>query len=214
MPTSGGPKASQRPSLEEFVLGLRGSRVEAVGRRAKYLLLTLDTRSVLVLHLGMSGGLRLQPKSQPAHPMVHHFFSLDDGRKFGTLWLVADPSEALPSLGPEPLGDAFTPEALARNLEGRNVPVKALLLEQSVVAEMGNLYADESLYLAGIHPLRPEPLPSTIGAGPKVGRSCRWAWKPWTIPRQSDAPCPRCGGPVSGICVRGRRAYFCPGCQP
>ena len=239
----GWPKSVQRPSLEEFVLGLRGSRVEAVGRRAKYLLMTLDTRSVLVLHLGMSGGLRLQPKSQPAHPMVRHLFSLDDerelrfqdGRKFGKLWLVDDHSEALPSLGPEPLGDAFTPEALARKLEGRNVPVKALLLEQSVVAGMGNLYADESLYRAGIHPLRLASelsdrditrLRDTIVAAlasavTQYDQSRIEGWpeppmglEAWTVPRRQDTPCPRCRGPVSGIRVRGRGTYFCPRCQP
>ena len=94
--------------------------------------------------------------------MVRHTFSLDDGRvlwfrdsrKFGRLFLTANLAETLPALGPEPLSRDFTAAALTRKLEARNAPVKALLLEQSVVAGLGNLYVDESLYHAGIHPAR------------------------------------------------------------
>lgn len=236
------PKTVRKPALEEFVLGLGGRRMEAVHRRAKYILLPLDTGATLILHLGMAGRLRLQPESQPAHPLVHHVFSLDDGRelrfqdgrKFGKLWLVQDAAEVLPTLGPEPLGEGFTPQALGQALAGRNAPVKALLLEQSVVAGMGNLYADESLYLAGIHPLRPASglsdadvsrlrdaivaaLTSAVAQYDR-GRTEGWPEPPlaletWTIPRQPAAPCPRCAGPVSGLRVRGRGTYFCPHCQ-
>lgn len=237
----GWAKSVRKPSLEEFVLGLRGSRIEAVQRRAKYILLPLDTGPTLVLHLGLSGALLLQAGSQPAHPMVRHSFSLDDGRelrfldsrKFAKMWLVADPAAMLPVLGPEPLGDGFTPEVLAQRLGGRNIPIKALLLEQSVVAGLGNLYADESLYLAGIHPLRP-------GAGMSDEEIVRLrdaivvaltnavaqydqgladlSQQPlrliaWTVPRKLGASCLRCGGPIAGIRVRGRSTYFCPRCQ-
>ena len=236
------PKSIKTPSLEEFVLGLRGRRVEAVDRRAKYILLPLDTGPTFILHLGMTGGLHVYSRSQPLHPMVRHTFSLDDGRelrfldprKFGKLWLVDDTSEVLPTLGPEPLADGFTPEVLGQALRGRNAPVKALLLEQSVVAGIGNLYGDESLYLAGIHPLRPA---SELSAGEIArlrdgiiaaltsalaqydgNRAERWPEPPvgleaWTLPRKPDAPCPRCEAPVSGISIRGRSTYFCPRCQ-
>jgi formamidopyrimidine-DNA glycosylase len=239
---TGWPKTVRKPSLEEFVQGLRGRRVEAVHRRAKYILVPLDTGATLILHLGMAGRLRLQPGSQLAHPLVHHVFSLDDGRelrfqdgrKFGKMWLAQDAAEVLPSLGPEPLGEDFTPQALGQALAGRNAPVKALLLEQSVVAGMGNLYADESLYLAGIHPLRPASglsdanvsrlrdaiVAVLTSAVAQYDRSRAESWpdpplalETWTIPRQPGAPCPRCAGPVAAIRVRGRGTYFCPGCQ-
>ena len=239
---TGWPKTVRKPALEEFVLRLGGRRMEAVHRRAKYILVPLDTGATLILHLGMAGRLRLQPGSQPAHPLVHHVFFLDDGselrfqdgRKFGKLWLAQDAMEVLPALGPEPLGEGFTAEALARALAGRIAPVKALLLEQSVAAGMGNLYADESLYLAGIHPLRPAAglslqeiarlrdaiVEALTSAGAQYDRSRAESWpdpplalETWTIPRQLAAPCLRCGGSIEGIRVRARSTYFCPGCQ-
>jgi len=202
----------------------------------------LDTGATLILHLGMAGRLRLQPGSQPSHPLVHHVFFLDDGRelrfqdgrKFGKFWLAQDAMEVLPALGPEPLGEGFSPEALAQALAGRSAPVKALLLEQSVVAGLGNLYADECLYLAGIHPLRPASelskaevarlrdaiVAALTSALAQYDRSRAESWpdpplalETWTIPRQPGAPCPRCGSPVSRLRVRGRSTYFCPHCQ-
>tara|TARA_B100000315_G_scaffold256612_1_gene302933 strand:- start:1054 stop:1581 length:528 start_codon:yes stop_codon:yes gene_type:complete len=174
--------------------------------------------------------------------MLRHAFSLDDGRelrfvdgrKFGKLWLASDPDEVLPALGPDPLGNEFTADTLARSLGGRNAPVKALLLEQSIVAGMGNLYADESLFLAGIHPLTPaSKLSAADIAGLRDGivaalsaavalyersRADGYPESPtelnaWTIPRRAGGPCPRCGCPVDAIRVRGRGTCFCPGCQ-
>jgi formamidopyrimidine-DNA glycosylase len=238
----GWARTVKNPTLEEFVLGLPGSRVKAIQRRAKYLLLPLDTGSTLIFHLGMAGGLVIQPKSQPSHPMVRHCFSLDDGRelrfldprKFAKIWLAADSSVVLPPLGPEPLSEGFTSKALAARLGSRKVPIKALLLEQSVTAGLGNLYADESLYLAGIHPWRlaAELSDSQIAclqaAIVKVltsalaqydqGRADPSLEPPlklmtWTIPRRLGASCLRCDGPISSIRIRGRNTYFCPQCQ-
>jgi formamidopyrimidine-DNA glycosylase len=231
------------PLLEDFVLGIPGKRVEAVNRRGKYLLLPLDSTETLILHLGMTGRLRLHSPSQPAPPLLRHTISLDDGRelrfidprKFGHLWLVDDSEQVVGTLGPEPLDDGFTPEVLARELQGRSIPIKALLLEQSVIAGLGNLYADESLYLAGIHPERlASGLSGAEGSRPRdavVGalihsvaeydraRTLFWpdppfALSPWTIPREAGVSCPRCGGAVEMIRVRGRSTYFCPRCQP
>lgn len=240
-------RSVKRPSVEEFVLGVMGGQVQDVQRRGKYILVPLSKDGqpddpTLILHLGMTGGLRIHPRSRPLPPMLRHSFALDDGselrfldpRKFGHLWLVADPRNVLSLLGPEPLDDEFTAEKLAQALAGRNAPIKALLLEQSIVAGLGNLYADESLYLAGIHPMRP-------AAGLSVGEISRlrdsiinalttavaqydqsrieawpeppFALSPWTIPRRSGEPCPRCGTPVELIRVRGRSTYFCPQCQ-
>ena len=241
------PKAVQTPSLEDFVLGISGGTVREVNRRAKYILLPLDRgvwpyAPTLIIHLGMTGSLRVQDSRQPPHPMVRHTLSLDDGselrfidgRKFGKLWLAQDPADVLPQLGPEPLSDEFTPSALAIGLKSRNAPIKALLLEQSIVAGMGNLYADESLFLAGIHPLRSASdlttqevhrlrdcivtaLTTAVGEY-DLSRKESWPDPPmdldtWSIPRKSGEACPRCQGPVSAIRVRGRGTCFCPGCQ-
>lgn len=243
----GWPKSVKTPGLEDFVLGVSGGRVLAVHRRAKYILLPLldDDESnprTLILHLGMSGGLSVQPQTKPMHPLVRHTFSLDDGRelwfedgrKFGKLWLVPDPLEVLPPLSPEPLDGGLTPQVLARSLEGRNAPIKALLLEQSIVAGMGNLYADESLFLSRINPLRAaadlssqeidrlqhsivDALTAALAIYDK-GRGEAWPDPPralhgWTIPRTKDEPCPRCGSPIATTRVRGRGTYYCTGCQ-
>ena len=246
----GWPKTVQIPSLDAFVSGVTGGTVLTVDRRGKYILLHLgrdgSPRRVgdptLIIHLGMTGGLRVQPSAHPLHPMVRHTFPLDDdrelrfidARKFGKLWLADDPENALPPLSPDPLGNGFTADGLARRLGGRNAPVKALLLEQSIVAGMGNLYADESLYLAGIHPLRPaselsseevfrlrDAIVAALTAAVQKyddSRSEGWPDPPmglnaWSIPRDKGGTCPRCGTPVSAIRVRGRGTCFCPGCQ-
>ncbi len=243
----GWAKTVKKPGLEDFVLGLRGCRVQAANRRGKYILLPLDsgdgpTPRTLILHLGMSGGLFVQPQSQAEPPMVRHSFSLDDGRelrfvdgrKFGKLWLVDDPQEVLPPLSPDPLEDGFTTELLVQTLSGRNAPIKALLLEQSIAAGVGNLYADESLFLAGIHPLRPaselsgeeiarlrqgivDALTAAVAIYDK-SRLDNWsdparALHAWTIPRTADEPCPRCGGLMAVTRVRARSTWFCTECQ-
>jgi formamidopyrimidine-DNA glycosylase len=243
----GWAKTVRTPSLEEFVLGLTGGMVQAVNRRGKYILLPLrrggsGTALTLIIHLGMTGSLRLQPKSQPEPQMLRHTFSLDDGRelrfvdgrKFGKLWLTSDPAEVLPPLGPDPLGDEFTAETLARSFQRRNAPVKALLLEQSIAAGIGNLYADESLFLAGIHPIRPaselsdeevsrlrDGIVAALSAAVALYGRSRADGQPdpptelnaWTIPRKAGDPCPRCGSPVDAIRLRGRGTRFCSGCQ-
>ncbi len=238
----GWANAFRLPGLEDFVLSLPGSRVEAVQRRAKYLLLPLNTGNTLILHLGMAGGLLIQPKSSPPHSMVRNAFALTndqemrfiDPRKFGKIWLAENVATVLPPLGPDPLSEGFTVEALAKSLGKRNIPIKPLLLEQSIAAGVGNLYADESLYLAGIHPLRlasdlsKEEIPHLRDSIVKVLTSAvasydrRRAEAPlesplklvtWTIPRSAGAPCARCGNPISMTTVRGRTTFFCTKCQ-
>ena len=129
----------------------------------------------------------------------------------------------------------FTNEALAGKLAGRSAPIKAILLEQSTVAGLGNLYVDESLYLAGIHPLRPAvelnggeiarlkdgilTCLSAALAHYDRAREEEWPDPPtsmatWTIPRKALEDCPCCGDSITNIRVRGRGTYFCPGCQP
>ena len=244
----GWARSVRTPGLEDFVLGIPNRRVVEIRRRGKYLILPLtenadDPAADLILHLGMTGGLRVHPRAQAAPPMVRHTFSLEDGRelrfidprKFGHLWLVPNWGGALPPFGPEPLDDGFTPQALAKILHARHAPIKALLLEQSVVAGLGNLYADEALFLAGIHPLRPADslsrdeisklrngiLSALNSALHQYDRSRIEGWpdppfglSTWTIPRRADEPCPRCGALMAGIRVRARSTFFCPSCQP
>jgi formamidopyrimidine-DNA glycosylase len=233
----------KRPDLEDFVLGLHSKRVLAVNRRGKYLLLPLDSGETFIIHLGMTGGLTVQPASSGVDPMVRHTFTLDDDRvlrfrdprKFGHLWLTPDIQQALPELGPEPLSGDLTTDYLAAKLDGRNAPVKALLLEQSVVAGLGNLYVDESLFLAGLNPTRPAgsltvaelarlrdcivASLTTATALYDQARDEHWPDPPsalhtWTIPRKEGEPCPRCGAPIVAMRVRARGTFFCPSCQP
>ena len=236
-------KTVRDPSVGEFIEGVAGRTVTDVQRRGKYLIAPLDDGQYLVLHLGMTGSLRIHgPDIEPPR-MLRHTFPLDDGRelrfidsrKFGHLWLLADPADAMSKMGPEPLENSFTAPVLAAALAGRKAPAKALLLEQSVVAGLGNLYADEALYLSGIHPERSAntltddeltglhraivtALTRSVAAY-AAARDAEWpdpptALSPWTIPRAAGEECPQCGTTVAMIRVRGRSSWHCPACQP
>ena len=161
-----------------------------------------------------------------------------DARKFGRVWLVHDAAEVTGKLGPEPLDWEFTPQVLGERLRRRKVAVKALLLDQTALAGIGNIYADEALYRAGIHPLRSsatltdeeieqlhaalrEVLLESIG---KRGTMLRDYHPPYgaagghqdhlLVYRQTGRPCPRCGAPIERIRVTQRSTHFCPHCQP
>ena len=240
----------KRPSAEELAASVAGRTVEYVGRRAKYLLFPLagpsagsgPATAVLAAHLGMTGNLVVQSGELPPHPMTRHVFALDDGRelrfvdgrKFGKLWLADDAGSILPPLGPEPLGGEFTTEWLADSFSGRNAPVKALLLEQSIAAGVGNIYADEALFLSGIRPDRPASSLSAdeivelrqgiidgINAGFAVydrARDLRWPEPPepmgtWSHPRNANTPCPNCGGTMLSTRIRARTTWYCDECQ-
>ena len=233
----------REPSVGEFIEGVAGRRVTDLRRRGKYLIAALDDAQFLVLHLGMTGSLRIHDVGQEPPPMLRHTFPLDDGRemrfidprKFGHLWLLPDPLGATRKMGPEPLEPTFTVAILADLLAGRKAPMKAILLDQSVVAGLGNLYADEALFLSGIHPERPanalnydeahalhaaiiEALSRSVAAY-DAAREAEWpdppvALSPWSIPRSADEPCPKCSGAVAMIRVRGRSSWHCPTCQP
>ena len=252
----------KHPSAEELAKSVVGRTVEDVGRRAKYLLFPLANPSTssgrttgpspstssgwaggtLVAHLGMTGNLVVQPGEQAPHPMTRHAFALDDGRelrfvdgrKFGKLWFTEDLASILPPLGPEPLGDDFTTEWLKGSFARRNAPVKALLLEQSIAAGVGNIYADEALFLSGIRPDRAaselsaddvarlrQGVIDCINAGFAVydrARELRWPEPPepmgtWSHPRDAKSPCPNCGGGMASMRIRNRGTWFCERCQ-
>ena len=232
-----------QPSVGEFIEGVAGRRVVDLRRRGKYLIAPLDDGEHLVLHLGMTGRLRIHDGDSEPPPMVRHTFPLDDGRemrfidprKFGHLWLLSDPAEAMPKMGPEPLEPSFTNEVLADVLANRKAPLKALLLEQGVIAGLGNLYADEALFVSGIHPERAantlsddeltrlhwgikDALTRSVEAY-AAARDAEWpdpptALSPWTIPRGPGLCCPQCATEVQLLKVRNRSTWFCPRCQP
>ena len=234
----------KHPSAEELAASVSGRTVTDVGRRAKYLLFPLsgEPSATLVAHLGMTGNLVVQPGAEEPHAMTRHVFALDDGRelrfvdgrKFGKLWLADDLEKILPPLGPEPLGDEFTTEWLSDAFARRKVPVKALLLEQSIAAGVGNIYADEALFLSGIRPDRPaselsadevvrlrQGIIDCINAGFAVYdrvRDQRWPEPPepmgtWSHPRDANTPCPNCGGEMTSTRIRARGTWFCANCQ-
>ena len=233
----------RQPSVGEFIEGVAGRRVFDLRRRGKFLFALLDDEQYLGLHLGMTGSLRIHDAGIEPPRMVRHTFPLDDGRemvfidprKFGHLWLLSDPTDAMSKMGPEPLEPSFTVEMLADALAGRKAPLKALLLEQSVVAGLGNLYADEALFLSGIHPeragnsLSEDELARLHGAivtaltrsteAYAAARDAEWpdpptALSPWTIPRDKGAVCPHCSTEMQLLRVRNRSTWYCPNCQP
>lgn len=157
------PRLVQAMPVEAFTSGLKGRRIEDVGRRGKFLIVGLGRGLYWLTHRRMSGNLIHRSLEAPDEPYIRARFHLDGGtelrfldlRKFGTMWLTDDPEPILAGLGPEPLDGGFTVDALWAALKKRSAPVKAVLMDQKVVAGLGNLYADEALHYAGVHPLRP-----------------------------------------------------------
>jgi formamidopyrimidine-DNA glycosylase len=233
----------------EVSLELGGERVAGVGRRGKYLLFEFETGRTLVVHLRMTGWFHHRPAGT-AEPLPEHVratFALDDGselvyrdqRRFGTMRLI-EPGELEEYLrlraGPEPLSADWTPERLRADLAGRRAPVKALLLHQGIVAGVGNIYADEALWGARIHPLRAgggltaaevrrlhaavvEALERGIDSrgasirdyrdvdGERGGMQERFA-----VYARTGEPCFRCGAPIEKIRVAQRGTHLCPRC--
>jgi formamidopyrimidine-DNA glycosylase len=220
--------------------------VLAVGRRAKYLVVTLDSGESLVIHRRMSGNLRLA-RADEAAPYTRVALTLGNGRrllftdprKFGRVTVAAP--EELPALfrrlGPEPLDSDFTPDALAERLAGRRRAIKATLLDQTVVAGLGNIYADEALFRARIHPLRSaetlthdeivalhEGIQGALQTGIEHGGTTFGRHRGLydeagdnlahvEVYRRTGQPCPRCGTPIARIRIGQRSAHFCPQCQ-
>jgi formamidopyrimidine-DNA glycosylase len=160
------PTIVRHPEPEEFIDAVTAMRIESMTRRGKYIYLHLDHSVVLVVHLGMTGQLRIVDAIAPLEKHTHAVFFLDDGRqlryrdprRFGRL--LAGTEDALltakkmPRLGPEPIDPAFEADELYRSLRRRRAPLKAVLLDQKAIAGVGNIYADESLHRAGLRPTR------------------------------------------------------------
>jgi len=160
--TSLWPPVIDRPERALFESWMQGRRVEEVTRRGKYMLFGLDDQRWLIMHLRMTGKVRVTSADEPLRRHDRLIFHLangqewrfEDQRKFGRVYLVDDVNEVVGKLGPEPLSDDFNPEYLARVLSRRTAAIKSLLLDQRIVAGIGNIYADESLFRARIHPRR------------------------------------------------------------
>jgi formamidopyrimidine-DNA glycosylase len=156
---------------------LPGAVLCRVTRRGKHLVLHLGAERALLVHLGMSGQFLRCAAGEAVAPHTHFVLDLEDGsqlryvdpRRFGGIRLVKDPAAFFAGMGSEPLGRRFGPQELQARFQGRRAPVKALLLDQSLVAGVGNIYADEALFDAGIHPARPAGSLS----GEEIARLCR-----------------------------------------
>ena len=239
----GWPKAIQGTTAEEFAQRLTGRTILDVARRAKYLFFPLDV-DVLVVHLRMTGFLEVVRPHTPLSSQPSATFGLSTGeeirfydpRRLGKLWLVEDTASLFDRLGPEPLEPSFTVAVLADRLKGRRAPIKPVLLEQEVIAGIGNIYADEILFCAGVHPthsateLTPQELGRLYACIVSVLSRAMEALSPMIplggpptesqqgptllyVPRQPDVPCTTCGTPVRRLVLRGRSAYFCSTCQ-
>jgi formamidopyrimidine-DNA glycosylase len=238
------PRLTRPYDLFEVAEELEGDRIASVERRGKYLLLRLESSLGLLVHLRMTGGFHWLPVTHERAVL-----DLDDGsrlvyrdvRRFGT-WLVLESGELEPYLaaknGPEPLGPRFTTAWLDGQLARRTAPLKAVLLDQRVVAGLGNIYADEALWRARLCPVRTandlsgdevvrlvRAIRAALRAGiERQGSTLRDYAAPdgafgsmqdeFRVYGRDNEPCPRCRAPITKTRVGGRGTWFCPRCQP
>lgn len=236
----------RRPFPVDLAQALTGARVTGMGRRAKYGLIHTDRARTMVFHLGMSGRWRIDPDSIGKHDHLvletagGRVLALNDARRFGSVDLVdSDALEAwgpFAALGPEPLGEGLSAKHLAAAFKGRSAAVKLLLLDQRIVAGLGNIYVCEALNRAGIHPEREggkvsrkaldrlvplirEVLHEAIAAGGSTLRDyvqpdgeLGYFAKDWRVYGREGEAC-GCGGTVQRIAQGGRSSFFCSKCQ-
>jgi len=234
------------PDSQEFAERITGQLIKTVERRGKFLLLPLSTDTLLI-HLRMSGDLRVEPSElngveadlkphdravvllQGGLRLVFH-----DPRKFGRIWFVADPNSVLANLGPDPFSPILTPQEFHQRLISKKRQLKPLLLDQSFMAGLGNIYTDEALHMAGLHPLiasdqlnigQAEVLLIAIR---KVleegirrnGASIDWVYRggdfqnSFRVYQRTGEACPVCGQTIQRMTVGQRGTHYCPNCQP
>jgi formamidopyrimidine-DNA glycosylase len=241
------PRAVAQPPLDEFRARIAGRRVESIGRRGKYVVIALNG-GCLLIHLKMSGRLQVVPAWEPVDNHTHTIFHLDDGtelrfqdvRKFGRVHLVDKPDQVTAALGPEPLDDDFSLDAFRGLLQRRSGRLKSLLMNQEFLAGLGNIYADEALYAARLHPMRKADSLShqeqarlhtsirrvlghaVAGRGTTLedggyhdaeGRAGTYQ-EELAVYRRTGEPCRTCGTPIERTIIGGRSSHFCPRCQP
>ena len=237
----------EEPSPSRFAARLKDQKISSIGRRGKFIVIKL-TNDTLLIHLRMSGDLRCEPALddtgekiplQPHDRLVLEFtdhtrLAFNDPRKFGRVWLLVDPQPLLGELGPEPLDPALTAGEFHNMLTSRHRMLKPLLLDQTFLAGLGNIYTDESLHLAHLHPLtlsdsldrtRADELlraiHSVLAEGiRRNGASIDWVYRggdfqnAFRVYQRTGQPCPVCGTPIERITVGQRGTHFCPVCQP
>jgi formamidopyrimidine-DNA glycosylase len=228
------------PTIEELNARLPGQTIRSLGRRGKHILIHLE-RETLIIHLRMSGDLRVEAGHLPLLAHDRAVFNFASGqrlvfinpRKFGRVWLVSDPAEFLHKLGPEPLDDAFTPEVFYQRLMHHKRQIKPLLLDQHFLAGMGNIYTDEALHQARLHPLRLSnsltrsdaerlllAMRNVLQEGiRRNGSSIDWVYRggsfqnDFQVYQRTGEPCAVCGTTIERILVGQRGTHFCPVCQ-
>jgi formamidopyrimidine-DNA glycosylase len=237
----------QTPDPVSFADRITGQTVEAINRRAKYIICAL-THDLLVVHLKMTGRLYVTDANavHDADRWVHFRLDLDgnqqlrfsDSRKFGRVYLTSDFADISPTLGPEPLAEGFTLAVFQERMARRKKNIKALLLDQSFVAGVGNIYADEALFRAGVNPLRRsedlqadeirrlhQTIQDALHAGIQhEGASINWYRKPdgtkgnsqdhFYVYGRDGQPCKKCDTLIQKIRVAQRGTHYCPICQP
>lgn len=239
----------RRPDLRQpfpryFAKRLTGQTVLALSRRAKYLLALLTSNETLLMHLGMSGWVRVARPDAPTQPHDHVVFHLSSGknvvfndpRRFGLIDLIPpgqlERHRALSRLGPEPLSDHFSAVALAQGCRGKKVSLKAALMDQRVVAGLGNIYAAEALHVAGLSPLRRASTLATPAGAPResahrlvsaikqvlkraIARQSSDRDDRFIVYEREGQPCSRrnCVGTIRRRTQSGRSTFYCPVCQ-
>ena len=229
------------PTPQEFQERILGQEISDVDRRGKFLLLILSP-DVLIIHLRMSGDLNVMSQSEPVAPHDRLWLGLDgdlrlafnDTRKFGRAWLVADPETVTGGLGPEPLANGFSPQEFHVRLLAHRRQLKPLLLDQTFIAGLGNIYTDEALHLAKLHPLK---ISNTLDESQskrlwssirqvlqegieRQGASIDWVYKGgdfqnyFRVYQRTGESCPECGNPIQRITVGQRGTHYCQNCQP
>ena len=237
------------PDSASMLRGVVDRRIESVERRGKFALLQLDGNKILGIHRGMTGSVLLRKSGSPEDRFVRARFMLDDGtemrlddsRKFGRLFLVGSQANGYKPpwdrLGVEPLSKLFTINALAHGLAGRRAAIKTVLLNQRVIAGIGNIYADESLFAARILPTRPamslsrgevaklrraivatlnsaiEERGTTFSTYRDVDGTSGDNQQKLMVFHRHGQRCPRCGKPIERIVLGARGTHFCPRCQ-
>lgn len=230
--------ATPEPAL--FNKNIIGQWIESVNRRAKYIVIQLSA-DTLIIHLRMSGDILFRTINAPAEKHDRLLLQLSDEkmlvfndmRKFGRVWLTPTPQDVLGKLGPEPLDLSFTADELFERIIKHKRQLKPLLLDQSVIAGLGNIYTDEALHLAGLHPLTKSDLikrkqaeilwrsiHEVLEAGiQRNGTSIDWIYRGGQnqdylhVYGRKDEPCLQCGTPIQKIVVGQRGTHFCPQCQ-
>ena len=243
------PKVAEYPEADEFCWRLTGQTVSHMSRQGKFLIIHLENKERIVLHLRMTGGLLLAPAQCPEEKYTHVVFSLDNGtelrfsdmRRFGRFWLLreeeTDTCTGMDKLGLDPLAPACNAEYLSSHLSKRRKAIKECLLEQTIIAGIGNIYSDEILFTAGIYPARPanslkqtewerlaEAIPERISYFIEKnaitaeeyletkGRDYRNT--PFLqVYGHGGSPCPKCRETLCRMVIGGRSSVYCPVCQ-